>query len=142
MMVMWRPCATCVPCMLRHCCALCAACCMLYPADKIGSNRNGTQRAACIPPHCHVPRRMARRTLQALDAALCWRTVAHADRLHCRAAQVILGDRPVGITVKRLWAALSLWDKVRLLWMFLCEVTSPSLVRQRRRIASRDGLRC
>jgi hypothetical protein len=77
---------------------------------------------------CHVPRCTARRTLQALDAALCWRTVAHADRLHCRAAQVILGDRPVGITVKRLWAALSLWDKVRLLWTFLCEVTSPSLV--------------
>jgi hypothetical protein len=105
---------------------------MLHAADKIGSNRNGTQRAACIPPHCHVPRRMARRTLQALDAALCWRTDAQCPtvhgRPHCRAAQVILGDRPVGITVKRLWAALSLWDKVRLLWSLLCEVTSPSLV--------------
>ena len=117
---------------------------MLYPADKIGSNGMArSTRLVLITSHatCHAARRVARyrrSTRRCAGGRLRMPTVCIAV---C-AAQVILGDRPVGITVKRLWAALSLWDKVRLLWMFLCEVTSPSLVRQRRRIASRDGLRC
>jgi len=36
-------------------------------------------------------------------------------------ARVVLGDRPINITLSRTWAALSLWEKLRLMWMILRE---------------------
>lgn len=32
---------------------------------------------------------------------------------------LVLGDRPVGITVNRLWMGLTLWQKVKLCWYFI-----------------------
>jgi len=34
-------------------------------------------------------------------------------------AQVILGDRPVGLTLARTWAALSTWERCSFLWTLL-----------------------
>ena len=123
--------AVCHLCTVHAAALLCVMRCMLHavPGRQDRIEWHGTQHAACITSHatCHAARRVARykrSTRRCAGGRLRMPTVCIAV---C-AAQVILGDRPVGITVKRLWAALSLWDKVRLLWTFLCEVTSPSLV--------------
>ena len=39
------------------------------------------------------------------------------------AAKLFLGDRPVGITIKRTWAALTTWDKIKLVFSFVSEAT-------------------
>jgi len=36
-------------------------------------------------------------------------------------ANIVLGDRPVEISIKRAWYSLSFWEKMRLLWMVLTE---------------------
>ena len=34
-------------------------------------------------------------------------------------AKVVLGDRPVHVTIARLWAALSLYQKTKFIWQML-----------------------
>ena len=34
-------------------------------------------------------------------------------------AKVVLGDRPVHVTIARLWAALSIFEKTRFIWQML-----------------------
>lgn len=34
-------------------------------------------------------------------------------------AKVLLGDRRLHITLARVWASLSSWEKVKLVWMFV-----------------------
>lgn len=34
-------------------------------------------------------------------------------------AKVVLGDRPVRVTLARTWAALSRWNKIRFIWALL-----------------------
>ena len=34
-------------------------------------------------------------------------------------AKVVLGDRPVHVTIARLWAALSIYEKTKFIWQML-----------------------
>ena len=34
-------------------------------------------------------------------------------------AKVVLGDRPVHVTIARLWAALSVFEKTKFIWQML-----------------------
>lgn len=34
-------------------------------------------------------------------------------------AKVVLGDRPVHVTIARLWAALSMFEKTKFIWQML-----------------------
>lgn len=49
--------------------------------------------------------------------------VAASDAAKELGIPLVLGDRPVGITLSRLWMGLNVWQKAKLLWYFLPKPT-------------------
>ena len=45
-------------------------------------------------------------------------------------AKVLLGDRRLHITLARVWAALTAWEKTRLVWMFVHSGLTVSKIKQ------------
>ncbi len=43
-------------------------------------------------------------------------------------AHVVLGDRPIDVTIKRTWGGLSVWSKVKLLYLLMTELKDNKLL--------------
>lgn len=63
---------------------------------------------------------------------------------HAVGAQVVLGDRPLTVTLARVWHALSLWEKVKLttslLWTGLSQLDSEDMKKEIERMKESDVL--
>ena len=49
-----------------------------------------------------------------------------ARKLH-PPARIVLGDRPIDVTIKRTWGGLSLWGKAKLVYLMLTELKDNKL---------------